>query len=71
MAVQRKSAGDKQNLYGLHGVRDYCMLLRNNAARLRDRRFTHFNVTARLMRINKKFGAVQDQLVAEESKNQA
>jgi len=56
---------DRQILWELRGAGEYGMLPRDVAARLGDRRFTRFYVTARLMQMNKKLDAMLGQRVAE------
>jgi hypothetical protein len=56
---------DRQILWELRGAGEYGMLPRDVAARLGDRRFTRFYVTARLIQMNKKLDAVLGQRVAE------
>lgn len=56
---------DKQILWELRGAGEYGMLPRDIAARLGDKRFTRFYVTARLVQMNKKLDAVLGQRVAE------
>jgi len=56
---------DKQILWELRGAGEYGMLPRDVAAKLGDKRFTRFYVTARLIQMNKKLDAVLGQRVAE------
>jgi hypothetical protein len=49
----------------LRGAVEYGMLSRDIAARLGDKRYTRFYVTARLKQMNKKLDAVLGQRVAE------
>jgi len=56
---------DRQILWELRGAGEYGMLPRDVAARLGDKRFTRFYVTARLIQMNKKLDAVLGQRVAE------
>jgi hypothetical protein len=56
---------DRQILWELRGAGEYGMLPRDIAARLGDKRFTRFYVTARLTQMNKKLDAMLGQHVAE------
>jgi hypothetical protein len=56
---------DREILEELRGAGEYGMLPRDVAARLGDKRFTRFYVTARLKQMNKKLDAVLGQRVAE------
>jgi hypothetical protein len=56
---------DKQILEELRYAGEYGMLPRDVAAKLSDKRFTRFYVTARLKQMNKKLDAVLGQRVAE------
>jgi hypothetical protein len=56
---------DRQILWELRGAGEYGMLPRDIAARLGDKRFTRFYVTARLIQMNKKLDAILGQRVAE------
>jgi len=56
---------DRQILWELRGAGEYGMLPRDVAARLCDKRFTRFYVTARLTQMNKKLDAMLGQRVAE------
>jgi len=56
---------DEQILWELRGAGEYGMLPRDVAARLGDKRFTRFYVTARLKQMNKKLEALLGKHVAE------
>jgi hypothetical protein len=56
---------DREILEELRGAGEYGMLPRDVAARLGDKRYTRFYVTARLKQMNKKLDAVLGQRVAE------
>ena len=56
---------DKEILHELRGAGEYGMLPRDVTARLEDKRFTPWNVTQRLRRMNKRLDAVIGQRVAE------
>jgi hypothetical protein len=56
---------DREILEELRGAGEYGILPRDVAARLGDKRYTRFYVTARLKQMNKKLDAVLGQRVAE------
>ena len=56
---------DREILEELRGAGEYGMLPRDVAARLGDKRYTRFYVTARLKQMNKKLDAVLGQRAAE------